>query len=178
MLTMSTTIHGTILHAAVASGVAGVFRVVLSIVKNTLRPEQVRCNTCLNATAHCFRTAWTAVEEPTQRISLRRTVRVWRLGRRLASQLSTAGEAPLFRPAGSCCGGCSVPVCGLHLIGYSRSRGLATYTERSCSVSSMNMEPYFFFPKSGTGEGLLSILCRRAGFVPCSRRDSYFRLEQ
>lgn len=41
MISSSTTIHGTILHSAVASGAADVFEAVLYAVKETLTSEQV-----------------------------------------------------------------------------------------------------------------------------------------
>ena len=46
---MSTTIHGTILHSAVASGAEDVFRVVLSTLKETLTSTQVSRNACAAA---------------------------------------------------------------------------------------------------------------------------------
>ena len=41
MLTMSTTIHGTILHSAVASGATEVFEAVLGAARESLTPEKV-----------------------------------------------------------------------------------------------------------------------------------------
>lgn len=83
MLTMSTTIHGTILHSAVASGAEDVFKVVLSTLKETLAPEQVRSvaahapTPLLDAFAPLGYQKSSAFLSPTESAAMPRTMNCW-----------------------------------------------------------------------------------------------------